>query len=44
MVFAKALHLEGHWRILTVLMVIGYWWMPRLIWRLCTATHAHEQT
>jgi hypothetical protein len=41
-VFAKALHLDGHWRILVVLMVVGYWWMPRLIWRLCTATHAHE--
>jgi hypothetical protein len=41
-VFAKALHFEGPWRILAVLMVVGYWWMPRLIWRLCTATHAHE--
>lgn len=41
-VFAKALHLNGPWRILVVLMVAGYWWMPRLIWRLCTATHAHE--
>ncbi|MBL1265736.1 hypothetical protein [Candidatus Methylomicrobium oryzae] len=41
-VFAKVLHLEGHWKILTVLMVVGYWWMPRLIWRLCAATHAHE--
>ncbi|MGR9086473.1 MAG: hypothetical protein ACU841_05285 [Gammaproteobacteria bacterium] len=40
--FAKALHLDGHWRILALLMAIGYWWMPRLIWRLCTATHAHE--
>ncbi|EIC28631.1 MULTISPECIES: hypothetical protein [Methylomicrobium] len=41
-IFAKVLHLEGHWKILAVLMVVGYWWMPRLIWRLCTATHAHE--
>jgi hypothetical protein len=39
-IFAQALHLEGHWRILTVLMAVGYWWMPRLIWRLCAATHA----
>lgn len=41
-VFARALHLDGHWRILTVLMVAGYWWMPRLIWRLCSATHTDE--
>jgi hypothetical protein len=41
-VFAQVLHLEGHWRVLVGLMVVGYWWMPRLIWRLCTTTHAHE--
>lgn len=40
--FVKALNLEGHWRFLVVLMVVGYWWMPRLIWRLCTVTHAHK--
>jgi hypothetical protein len=41
-VFAKALHLDGHWRLLAVLIPVGYWWMPRLIWRLCAATHTHE--
>lgn len=39
-IFAKVYHLNGYWQILTVTMVAGYWWMPRLIWRLCVQTHA----
>ncbi len=35
-------HLNGYWLTLTVLMAIGYWWMPRLIWRLCESTHADD--
>jgi hypothetical protein len=42
-VFAIAAHLNGHWRILVVALAGGYWWVPRLIWRLCTATHREEQ-
>ena len=40
--FSQVNHLNGHWLTLVVLMAIGYWWMPRLIWRLCAATHADE--
>ncbi len=40
--FSHINHLHGHWLALTVAMAIGYWWMPRLIWRLCVATHSHE--
>lgn len=38
-VFAKVYHLSGYWQILAAAMAFGYWWMPRLIWRLCVATH-----
>lgn len=41
-VFARTNHLSGHWLLLAVTMVAGYWWMPRLIWRLCVSTHAGE--
>ncbi len=41
-VFSRVNHLNGHWLILTIVMAIGYWWMPRLIWRLCVGTHANE--
>lgn len=39
-IFAKVYHLHGYWQFLTVLMAVGYWWMPRLIWRLCVKTHS----
>ncbi len=41
-VFVDVMNLTGYWRIIAVLMVLGYWWMPRLIWRLCVATHDDE--
>ena len=39
-VFSEVMNLTGHWRAVAILMALGYWWMPRLIWRLCLATHA----
>jgi len=39
LVFVKVMNLSGYWQFIAVLMALGYWWMPRLIWRLCTATH-----
>jgi hypothetical protein len=33
-------HLEGYWRILAAAMLIGYFAAPRVMFRLCSATHA----
>lgn len=41
-VFVNVANLTGYWQIVAVLMTLGYWWMPRFIWRLCVATHADE--
>ncbi len=38
-VFVQVMNLNGYWQIIAVMMAIGYWWMPRLILRLCIATH-----
>lgn len=35
-------HLEGHWRTITLLMLIGYFLAPRAIFRLCAVTHGTE--
>ena len=35
-------HLNGHWRALTVIMLIGYFLAPRAVFRLCAATHDAE--
>jgi uncharacterized Tic20 family protein len=34
-----AANLDGHWRIISYLMVIGYFFAPIAIWHLCKATH-----
>lgn len=39
---SRALHLDGHWLILTGLMLLGYLIAPPAIWRLCTGTHRSE--
>lgn len=39
---SRALHLEGHWRVLIALILLGYLFAPPAIWRLCTATHADD--
>lgn len=38
---AWAANLTGPWRILVGLMLLGYYFMPRMILRLCEDTHAH---
>jgi hypothetical protein len=40
--FTQINHFSGHWLWLSFIMVFGYWWMPRLIWRLCVLTHSDE--
>jgi len=35
-------NLNGTWRILAVLLLVGYGLAPLLIWRLCVATHESE--
>jgi hypothetical protein len=37
-------HLDGFWRIVAVLMLLGYFAAPIAIHRLCTATHADEES
>ncbi len=39
-VFVQVMNLNGYWKILAVVMAVGYWWTPRLILRLCIATHS----
>ncbi len=38
---AWAANLTGPWLALVGLMLVGYFLMPRMILRLCEATHAH---
>jgi hypothetical protein len=37
----RTLHFEGHWRLLSLGLVMGYFWAPRLLLRLTAATHAN---
>lgn len=39
-VFSAVNHFTGYWLLLSLAMAVGYAFMPRLIWRLCVATHA----
>lgn len=41
---AEVAHLDGAWRVLAGLMLIGYLLAPHGIWRLCKTTHpeTHE--
>lgn len=41
-VLVDALSLEGVWIIVTTVMLIGYFILPRAIWHLCVGTHAGE--
>lgn len=43
-VLADAANLATHifWRSVIVLMMMGYFFAPRLIWHLCIATHSDE--
>ena len=39
LLLARSLQLRGGWWLLVVAMLIGYWFIPRAIWRLSAATH-----
>lgn len=41
-ILAGTAHLDGYWRALAALMLIGYFAAPRVIFRLCSATHDAE--
>ena len=43
-VLASALHLNGFWEMLVVVLLVGYLVAPRLIWRLSLATHQCDET
>ena len=38
-VLAHALHLEGQWVLLILVMLVGYLLAPHGIWHLCVGTH-----
>ena len=42
LVFVDALMLENIWIAVAVTMVIGYFFLPRAVWRLCVATHGED--
>ncbi len=39
---ADTAHLDGYWRLLTALMLVGYFAAPRAIFRLCADTHTAD--
>ncbi|MCQ8118435.1 hypothetical protein [Methylomonas rosea] len=41
-VFSYVNHFNDYWLVLSLLMALGYGWMPRLIWKLCAATHDED--
>jgi len=41
-VLIDALALNGVWILVTTVMLVGYFLLPRAIWRLCVGTHAAE--
>lgn len=43
-VLVRTLNMTGIWQSVAAIMVIGYLLAPRLIWRLCVATHAIDHT
>ncbi|MCB1876261.1 MAG: hypothetical protein KDH88_09830 [Chromatiales bacterium] len=43
LVLSSALNLSGYWRVLLVLLLLGYLLAPHAIWHLCRGTHG-EQT
>ena len=40
-VLDQTLHFEGHWRLLSLSLIVGYFWAPRLLLHLTAATHRH---
>lgn len=42
LILARTANLNGPWTALTLLLLLGYWFAPYGIWRLCSATHVDE--
>jgi len=38
------LHLTGFWYLVVTLMIVGYFFAPYGVWRLCVGTHKCEDT
>ena len=38
----KAANFSGHWLMISIAMVIGYFFAPIVIWHLCVKTHHHH--
>lgn len=41
-VMIEALALDGFWIVVAAVMLVGYFFLPRAIWKLCVGTHADE--
>ena len=41
-VLSITLNMRGFWQAVAVVMVVGYFVAPRLIWNLCAGTHSTE--
>lgn len=41
-VLADAFALGGFWILVTAVMLVGYFLLPRAIWHLCVGTHAED--
>ncbi|MDT8375631.1 MAG: hypothetical protein RQ867_02710 [Mariprofundaceae bacterium] len=42
LMLAEIMRLDGFWRLMVAAMLAGYLLAPRVIWRLCIATHAGD--
>ena len=43
-VLMRTLNMTGIWQLVAAVMVIGYFVLPRVVWRLCVETHEAEHT
>ncbi len=43
-VLVRSLALDGVWITVVVVMLAGYFLLPRAIWRLCVGTHGDSET
>jgi hypothetical protein len=41
-VLADSFALSGFWILVTAVMLVGYFLLPRVIWHLCVGTHAGD--
>jgi hypothetical protein len=39
----KTANFSGHWLIISIVMVIGYFFAPIAIWHLCVKTHSEQE-